>query len=390
MSAPALTILGGGNTAFAAAANLALRGFVVTLCEHPSFAWTLESIGQTRTIQLDGVAEQGVSKMDRVTTDFAEALRNDLLLLIVPAYAHKPFAQACAPHLRDGHVVVILPGTLGTLEFARLLARHKRAKGVTLAETDTAPYVCRKIAPDAAYIWGVVSGLGLGVWPASETERVAGLLERIFTVDGRDPARSAAEDHEPLKEKRLSSSAIMCYSSVLECGLSAMNPVVHPAGVLMNAGRVEYSRGEFYFYEEGLTPGVCKTIYAVDTERRRIGKMLGFDLVPVDQAFHHAGFGPRGDLWATIHGSRMLTQLRAPGVLDTRWLTEDVPYGLATWCSLGEKLGVDTPVMRSLVELASCTLGQDFWKFSRTAKELGMEGMSKDELLRYAEGLLPV
>ena len=153
----------------------------------------------------------------------------------------------------------------------------------------------------------------------------------------------------------------------------------------MNAGRVEHSRGEFYFYEEGVTPGVCNVIYALDGERRAIGKALGFDLTPVDEAFHRAGFGPRGDLWATINGSRMLTQLRAPGALDTRWLTEDVPYGLASWCSIAQQIGVPTPLMRSLVELASAVLGQDFWKSGRTVKELGIEGISKEELLRWAQ-----
>ena len=31
----------------------------------------------------------------------------------------------------------------------------------------------------------------------------------------------------------------------------------------------------------------------------------------------------------------MLTQLKAPGSLQTRWLSEDVPYGLRTWAELG-------------------------------------------------------
>ena len=38
---------------------------------------------------------------------------------------------------------------------------------------------------------------------------------------------------------------------------------------------------------------------------------------------------------STINGSRMLTALRAPGQVETRWLTEDIPFGLATWALLG-------------------------------------------------------
>ena len=93
-------------------------------------------------------------------------------------------------------------------------------------------------------------------------------------------------------------------------------------------------------------------------------------------------------MWATINGSRMLTALRAPGALDTRWLTEDVPYGLAAWSKLGEQLGVDCPIMRSLVELASATLDRDFWKSARTPEHLGIAGMSKAALLDHVAGSL--
>lgn len=366
-----IAILGGGNTAFACAAHLTLRGFEVTLCEIPSFAETVAPIRESRTIQLDGVAGQGTARVARVTTEIPAALAgSELVLLIVPAYAHRPFAQACAVHLRRGQIVLLLPGTLGTLEFARIMAeagRPPRETGVVLAETDTAPFVCRKTAPDAAHIWGVVSGLGLGVYPARETERAAARLAPIFTRDGTNDGPTA----------------IRTYPNVLACGLSAMNPVVHPAGVLLNAGRVEHSRGDFYFYEEGVTPAVCDVIYAVDAERRAIGRALGLELLPVDEAFHAAGFGPRGDLWATINGSRMLTQLRAPGAIRTRWLTEDVPYGLAAWASLGDELGLATPVIDALVKLGLIVTGLDGQETGRGARELGLAGLTAPEMIEF-------
>jgi opine dehydrogenase len=366
-----LTILGGGNTAFAAAANLTLRGFDVTLCEIPAFEAALAPIHESQTIRLDGVAGHGAARIARVTTDIDRALgENELVLLIVPAYAHRPFAEACARHLRRGQILVMTPGTLGTLEFAQVLVsagRPVQETGVTLAETDTAPYVCRKLTPDSAHIWGVVSGLGLGVFPASETKRAVAALAGVFTRDGKNGSETAVHP----------------YPNVLVSGLSAMNPVVHPAGVLMNAGRVEYSRGDFYFYEEGVTPAVCDVIYGVDAERRAIGRALGFELTPVDEAFHAAGFGPKGDLWATINGSRMLTQLRAPGAVRTRWLTEDVPYGLAAWASLADQLGVETPVMDALVKLGLVVTRLDGHRAGRGVQELGLAGMSVQEMIEY-------
>ena len=352
-----VTILGGGNTAFAAAAKLALDGAHVTLCEVPEFRHAIEPILESRKIGLRGVAGRGDGVLDCVTTDFGRALANaGLALLIVPAYAHAPFAEACAPHLRDGQVIVLMPGTLGSLEFSRILRDLGGSAGVTVAETDTAPYVCRKVSPTAAHIWGEVHSLGVGVLPNREGERVRSMLDPWFP-------------------------GVRLYSSVLASGLAAMNPVVHPAGVLLNAGRIERSGGDFYFYEEGVTPAVCRLIYGVDAERLAVAEALDISLAPVDRAFHEAGFGPRGDLWATINGSRMLTQLKAPGTLESRWLTEDVPYGLAAWALLGEQLGVACPLMRSIVDLASKTLGVDFWKTARRPEDLGIANMDKRALV---------
>jgi opine dehydrogenase len=118
----------------------------------------------------------------------------------------------------------------------------------------------------------------------------------------------------------------------------------------------------------------------VDGERLAVAAALGISLIPVDEAFHAAGFGPRGTLLETIHGSEMLTQLRAPGALDTRWLTEDVPYGLAAWSALGQQYGVSCRTMDSLVDSTSTLLDRDFRAESRTLADLGIEGLSREQL----------
>ena len=355
-----LTMLGGGNTAFSIAANLALAGHEVLIWEHPAFAQTLEPIRETLTIHLDGSARTGAARIAGVTTDAAEACAwSEVLLCSVPSYAHAAFVEELAPHLRPGHVWALLPGNLGALALAQALEAHG-VSGVILAESDTAPYVCRKSGPDRAVIWGSVSGLGIGVWPASQTDEVLPIFRELFPG-----ARG--------------------YAHVLEAGLSALNPVVHPPGVLMNAGRLEQSRGEFWFYDEGVTPSVVRVIEALDGERLAVGRALGLELTPVAAAFAGAGFGPASDdLWAVINGSRMLTALRAPGQLDTRWLTEDIPYGVATWAAIGDAIGVETPMMDALVTLASAALGRDLGVEVRGLEALGLAGRSPAEMVARA------
>lgn len=353
-----VAVLGGGNTGFSLAANLQLRGFAVTLWEIPEHGGTLTPLKEG-TIRLTGVAEQGMARLHHITTDIAETMAaNDLLLVPVPSYAHRAFAAACVPHLRPGHVIVLTPGNMGALAFAQAARVAGKLDGVVVAEADTAPYVCRKLAPDHAHIWGVVSGLGIAAFPARENDRLLGLLADLFP-------------------------GVHAYPHVVACALSAGNPILHPAGVLLNAGRVEYARGDFYFYEEGVTPGVVRAIKAVDAERLAIGARLGLTLAPVEEIYWQGGFGPRGDLWATINGSRMLTQLRAPGSLDTRWLLEDIPYGIATWSALGTQFDVQTPVMSALTDLGTAVTGQDLRAATRTPADLGIAHLDANVLTHY-------
>jgi opine dehydrogenase len=355
-----ITVLGGGNTAFSVAANLALAGSAVLLWEHPAMAASIAPLRDRRTIHLEGTERTGAAALAGVTTDIAEALAwSETVLMSAPAYAHRAFAEACAPHLRPGHLVALLPGTLGALAFARIV-HQAGARGVTLAEVDTSPYVCRKTGPDRAVIWGAPSGLGAGVFPARRTEAVLPVLRACFP-------------------------GTVAYPNVLACGLSSLNPLMHPAGVLMNAGRIERSRGDFYFYEEGVTPAVVSVIEAVDAERLALGRRLGLALLPVADAFHRAGFGPAGDLWAVINGSKMLTALRAPGAVNSRWLTEDLPYGLVTWASLAQQVGVATPHMDALITLVSAVLQTDCRATGRSAADLGLAGLSPAEIATLME-----
>jgi opine dehydrogenase len=361
MATERVTVLGAGNTGLSLAANLALVGHQVMLWEHPAHAPAIEPIRETSTIRLEGSARTGTARLAGVTVDAAEAMEwSPTVLISVPAYAHRPFLEELTRHVRPDQVIVLLPGNLGSFVFDQAI-RDAGIEGVTIAEADTAPYVCRRTGPTGAVIWGEVPHLGIGVVPAAATDETVDALRTFF------PGATA-------------------YPSALAAGLSALNPIVHPPGVLLNAGRIERSRGEFWFYDEGVTPAVVAAIEALDRERQALGAAFGIDLTPVAEGFHRAGFGPAGDLWAVINGSRMLTALRAPGAIATRWLTEDVPYGLATWAALAAQVGVPTPVMDAIVTLASAVLGEDCRGMGRTPGDLGFGGLTASEIAQWVLG----
>ncbi len=262
MSVKSIAVLGAGNTGLAIAAKLALEGHEVILWDTPSHAASLEPLMERREVRLTGTSVVGTATLADVTTDVQATLESaDVLIAAVPSYAHAAFATLLAPHLQQRHLLALLPGNLGTLEFAEHLRRAPHAAGQPLlVEGDTAPYVCRRLGPDHAHIFGVVTSIGLGALAATDTDRALATLEPLFP-------------------------GLRAYPHVIAAGLGALNPVVHPAGMLMNAGRIEYSQGDFRFYEEGVTPTVARMIEALDDERRAIGSAMGFELLPVAEGF---------------------------------------------------------------------------------------------------------
>jgi len=107
--------------------------------------------------------------------------------------------------------------------------------------------------------------------------------------------------------------------------------------------------------------------------------------VSVSAAFHQAGFGPQGTIWEAINGSHMLTRLKAPGSLESRWLTEDIPYGIGLWSKLGRQYGAISPVMDSLVNLGSVVMEFDGWNEGRSLEDLGIANMNEKELKKYLD-----
>jgi opine dehydrogenase len=72
-----------------------------------------------------------------------------------------------------------------------------------------------------------------------------------------------------------------------------------------------------------------------------------------------------------------------PFKVDHRYLTEDIPIGCHVYHELGKKFGVKTPVIDSMITMASAMLGRDFYAEGYTLEYLDIAHMNKEELLDY-------
>ncbi|MDA3917233.1 MAG: NAD/NADP octopine/nopaline dehydrogenase family protein [Deltaproteobacteria bacterium] len=356
-----VTILGGGNGARSAAAEIALRGHKVTIYEMPQFADSVSKIKENKIIKSIGEIE-GNATIEKVTFDINEAVTgSDVIIIIVPTIFHLAYTRLLAPVLEDGHNIVFMPGSMGSLEFIQEMQCQGISKDITVSDFAALPYATRIISPDTVKIFGRRAVLSMGVFPAVKKERIMPIMRDVY------PGIETMRD-------------------VLEAGLSNPNPTLHCLGILLNAGRIEYSHGEFYYYEEGLTPGVCNAVEKIDQERVNIGKALGLNLLSLIDTYPIMKYGPKGEnFWQVIRGVKPLMGVKGPAELDNRYLTEDVPIGLLCYSQIGKQLGVNVKLMESVIHIAEAVLDRNFSKTGRTLEVCGILGMDADQLVQYVK-----
>ncbi|KAH8720568.1 D-nopaline dehydrogenase [Beauveria bassiana] len=79
-------------------------------------------------------------------------------------------------------------------------------------------------------------------------------------------------------------------SWILETFFSALNGIVHMPTALMNMGWMETTNGDFYFYRQGMSPGVCSIIEALDKERLAVAAAYNVHLRSVVETYN-ANYG---------------------------------------------------------------------------------------------------
>jgi opine dehydrogenase len=139
----------------------------------------------------------------------------------------------------------------------------------------------------------------------------------------------------------------------------------------------------FFLYEHGVTPSSCRINLRIDNERKAIGRRLGYRLTPIeDFAGLREGYTWQ-ELYMAMHGNISLTPIAGPHDIMNRYFTEDAPYGLVPWSHIGRAVGVATPVIDSVVNLYNVLHDKDWWATGRAAHDLGLAGMSVDQIKRY-------
>jgi opine dehydrogenase len=359
-----VAVLGGGNGAFAAAADLALRGAHVRLFEAPEMGETVAQIRRKGGIDLvaDKVPDvtSGFARLDLITDDPGQAMRGaELVLYVVPAFAEARFTELCGPYLRPEQLVVMFCGGLGA---ALQLVRDLKACGIhtipTIAETEGLVYGSAKQDATTVRVLATKKGLRCAALPSEQTGHVVAALRRYYPD-------------------------FVGTRNVIETGLRNLNPVVHGSVSVLNAGRTAKDKPKWRYYWDGVTEAIGRVLSEVDKERLAIGTALGLEL-PSAMEVLLAWYGRQGacgsDLGQILSSNPPYETVWAPESLEHRFITEDIPYGLVPIEAFGGLLHVDTPAITSLITLASLLLDIDFRANGRNLKTLGLDGIEASDV----------
>lgn len=320
-----IAILGAGAIGPACAALAASRGHGAVLWS-PSGAGTR---GLGATLHAEGML-QGTFPV-AVAASLAEAFAGaEVAMLAVPTYALPGLLPRIAEAIPPALPLLIAPAaSLAPLAFARM-----RGPGAPVGAMATTPMTGRRLAPDRVRLAAIRTEVQMGAVPGSAAPDLAAMAETLF------------------------GNRWTCVPDALAAALININPIGHAALALTNVTRIEAREtwGQYGL----MTAAVCRLMEDLAAERDALAARFGHRPPGLAETFHRTNgvpLGPLHEMTAAIERDSGL--IAGPTEMTTRYVTEDVPYGLAFYLALAQAIGLPMPVTEAAVRVLESLWGRD-------------------------------
>lgn len=343
-----VAILGSGGIGRGYAAWLAGQG-------HAPVLWspTGKAVAPEGFLEATGIAPGRFPVA--VAASCAEALAGaEAVILTTVANGSRAVMDALAPHLAPGQVVIVSAHcSFAALYLSRLLA--ERGVETPIAAWATTALTARRHGAAGVHISGLRAKLDVATLP-------------VRLADAGEAACRA-----------LFGERFQRREDLLAIQLSNLNPPAHMANLLLNLTRAE--KGEDWPNYGSITPAVGTLMEALDVERLSLAEGFGLTVRTIVEHFvlsHHVAAGSVAEMSAAVHAKR--PELLGPKTLDTRFVTEDVPFGLVPLELLGAALGRPVALHTAGIALFSAIYGRDFRAENDLLPALGLAGRSPAEI----------
>lgn len=381
MSATAATgsrrvgIVGTGGIGLAMAAWCGNRGWPVAV-------WSPRGDGagalRDGPLRATGVLEASVP-VTVVDTAAALVAGSDIVVIAVPANGHRTVIDALVPHLQAGQGVFVSATSSLSALYLFELARS-RGREVEVAASGTTVLTARRTGPAEVRVLTRRASLGLSILGGKEAgQRQAGdAALGIGAASASDAGARRRGCRAALVD--LFGEVFRPDANLLASTLANTNPIAHAPLALFNWTRIE--RGEDWPQYHYLTPRVAGVIERLDVERQALAAAFGL-AVPGLVRHLSQSFGvpeaPLAEMAAELHRRRGGPP--GPVETDTRYLSEDVPFGLAFLVALGHLGAVALPATEAVVAAADLITGRNAWGDNDLIPALGIERETPGGLL---------
>lgn len=353
-----IAVLGTGNVAQTVAVDLKAKGQEVRLFAPDYLISRIQSIVDSHEIECIGAFE-AKKKIDVVTTDIDEAVKGaDYIILCAPGYRHEEYARILKGHTTAEQVVITFNGCMASLIYKKIWGDDESCP--VFVESTIPPFSTRLVGP------GKVR-----------------MFDRHLAPIAFFPTSAAEKYFDQIREDLYEFPDV--YSDVLECGLSLVNPTVHPGPCLVNLSNIEKPDFNFFLYEHGFQPSGLKIDVLLNKERLEIGKALGYEIHALEDFAGVDTIESWESLYAMGHGSHPLTSIAGPNDINYRYLTEDIPIALVCWASIADQLGIDTPIMDAVITLVGVAHDTNWFVNGRSLEVLGLNGKGIEEIKSYVK-----
>ena len=351
-----IAMLGAGNAGCAVSADLTMHGHEVTLIKtshsmhDDNFSYLLENGGKMTLNEFGEIKSANIHKLSRDVADIRDA---EVVIIYIQTNYHEQLIERIAPYLQDGQILLINPGYLSTA----YVLKHCADKDIIVAEAESSFIDGRIMEPGLFRVGFRNVRNPIGIYPSAKKEEAIAKLDQL-------------------------GERFVYLDSVVEAALHNPNLIVHTVGSVMSIPRIEKSKGDFCMYHEAYTrdnPATWRILETLDGEKMNVLEKLGFDrLSYVEACKYRNSLDDNMDAKEVfLNYAEMDTRAKGPTVVDSRYISEDVPQGLVMLEALGNALDVQTPIASGLIAIASAALGRDLRAEGRTPEGLGIENIEK-------------
>lgn len=329
------TVIGGGNIGTLMAAEMAAKGYEVTLytSKPQCFNKQIDVYDSEEHLLLSG-------QLKKFTSDMQEALEGaDIVWITMPAQTFSQLAEKLLPHVRSGMYIGVVPGSGGAeFTFHRLIAA-----GCILFGLQRVHSIARlKEYGKSVYMLGRKSSLEIGTIPTHFSSKLCATIEKLFDMP---------------------CTALPNYLSVT---LTPSNPILHTTRLY--AMFRDYEKGKIYpknylFYEEWDLES-SKWLLACDDELQKICNAIPLELSVLSLRDYYESYDEES-MTAKIKSIQAFRGLTSPMTqtlkgwtidFESRYFTTDFPYGLKIIRDIGILFKIPTPHMDTVWEWFSNTV----------------------------------